>query len=291
MTRLVIVSGLSCLLLSSSDVTLAEGVDHASAITPVADPGERRKLLASLPYSKRARFCRGRVHSVLFDVTARISGPVRRQVSNAQHAGIAISETIEAWYLGTPSASSHIRTTLREGAEIQAFTQLAPYSPPEYSNYNPMNEPVFQVANFLVPLAHAYLIAKNEFPEDTDLLTAVRHWGDRLHEITRDADDTFGGRSKGVDRRVSDCTGLGTLGQCDRQPEGTGGCLQLLWSRPEEHRTNGKGQGLGEYLPRKESLLRKHGGLYRWVDSAITLPVSDRFHWSQGLGTSDSDPG
>ncbi len=37
-----------------------------------------------------------------------------------------------------------------------------------------------------------------------------------------------------------------------------------------------------------ESYLR---GLYRWVDSAITLPVSDRFHWSQGLGTSDSDPG
>ncbi|MYG64818.1 MAG: hypothetical protein F4158_09795 [Synechococcus sp. SB0675_bin_7] len=51
-------------------------------------------------------------------------------------------------------------------------------------------------------MSHAYLIAKEEFRDDTRLLAAVRQWGDRLHEVTRDAGDSFGGRSRGVDRRV-----------------------------------------------------------------------------------------
>ncbi len=202
MTRLVIVSALTFISLLGSGVTLAEGLDQTAKITPVVDPGERKEILASQPYSKRVRLCRGRLHSVSLDVTATISGPVRHQVSNAQYAGIAISEAVEAWYAGMPKAASHIRNALRKGSEIQAFTRLAPYSPPEYPGYNPMNEPVFQVANFLVPLSHAYLIAKEEYPEDTELLAAVRLWGDRLYKSTRGASDTFGGRSKGVDRRV-----------------------------------------------------------------------------------------
>ena len=184
-----------------SAVSFGSGAALAQ-IAPVVDPGERRALLASLPYSERVRLCRGRLNAPVLDVTATISGPVRRQNSNAQHAGIALSETVEAWYAGRAGASSLIRDTLRKGAEMQAFTRLAPYSPPEFRNHNPMNEPVFQVANFLVPLSHAYLIAKEEFPGDAELLAAVRRWGDRLHEITRSASDSFGGRSKGVDRRV-----------------------------------------------------------------------------------------
>ena len=111
-----------------SAVSFGSGAALAQ-IAPVVDPGERRALLASLPYSERVRLCRGRLNAAVLDVTATISGPVRRQNSNAQHAGIALSETVEAWYAGRAGATSLIRDTLRKGAEIQAFTRLAPYSP------------------------------------------------------------------------------------------------------------------------------------------------------------------
>lgn len=65
-----------------------------------------------------------------------------------------------------------------------------------------MNEPVFQVANFMVPLAHGYLILKEEYPGDERLLSAVKGWGDRLFEVTKNARDDFKGRAKGIDRRA-----------------------------------------------------------------------------------------
>ena len=113
------------LLFALSVVSMASfGSGAALAqIAPVVDPGERRTMLASLPYSERVRLCRGRLNAPVLDVTATISGPVRRQNSNAQHAGIALSETIEAWYAGRAGATSLIRDTLRKGAEIQAFTR------------------------------------------------------------------------------------------------------------------------------------------------------------------------
>ena len=202
MARSVGVSFLCALAFLGGDEALGREVDSAAEIIPVVMPGERRETVAAQPYGKRIRLCQGRVRTPKLDVTATITGPVRRQESNAQIAGIAIAEAIEAWYAGLPGASSRLRDTLREGAQIQAFTRLAPYSPPEYSGYNPMNEPVYQVANFLVPLSHAYLVVEEEYPEDTELLEAARRWGDRLYEITRNGDDTFGGRAKGVDRRV-----------------------------------------------------------------------------------------
>ncbi|MYG64817.1 MAG: hypothetical protein F4158_09790 [Synechococcus sp. SB0675_bin_7] len=130
---------LSIISVFGSGVALAEGVDLAAKIAPVVDPGERRATLASLPYSERVRLCRGSLNAVVLDATATISGPVRRQVSNAQHAGIALAKAVEAWYAGRPGATSHIRDTLQRGAAMQAFTRLAPYSPPEYRDYNLMN--------------------------------------------------------------------------------------------------------------------------------------------------------
>ena len=112
------------------------------------------------------------------------------------------STTSRATTRGFEGSARLIRDTLAEGARIGAFTEVAPYSPAEYKGYNPMNEPVFQVANFMVPLAHAYLILKEEYPQDTELLSSVKGWGDRLFEITKNARDDFKGRAKGVDRRA-----------------------------------------------------------------------------------------
>lgn len=129
-------------------------------------------------------------------------GRVRYQASNAQWAGTQLLETVEGWYAGHPGASEYIRDALEEGARIGAFTKIMPYSPAEFRNYNPMNEPIYQVGNFLLALAHGYAVLKEDNPEDTELLAAVRRWGDRLFEITSNSSDTFGGRSKGVDRRT-----------------------------------------------------------------------------------------
>lgn len=111
-------------------------------------------------------------------------------------------ETVEGWYAGHPSASEVLRDTLANGARIGAFTKILPYSPPEYPGYNPMNEPVYQVGNFMLALAHGYAVLEEDYPDDTELLAAVRRWGDRLFEITSNSSDSFGGRAKGVDRRT-----------------------------------------------------------------------------------------
>ena len=149
------------------------------------------------------------MRTALLSRTAAIRGPVRRQQSNAQAAGNALFDNIADYYAGSAGSAELIRYTLAEGARIGAFTKLAPYSPPDdiednvsYKGYNPMNEPVFQVANFMVPLAHAYLILKKEFPRDKDLHSSVKGWGDRVFEVTKNARDDFKGRAKGVDRRA-----------------------------------------------------------------------------------------
>ncbi len=194
--------GLLAAVLLAGCVTTGKGVDKAAPIVPVIDPGARKAALAELPPGERSRYCRAAARFASLDVEARISGPVRYQHSTAQMAGNAILETVEGWYAGHPSAAGYLRDTLEEGARIGAFTKILPYSPPEYPGYNPMNEPIYQVGNFMLALAHGYAILKEEYPRDTELLAAVRRWGDRLFELTSNASDTFGGRAKGVDRRV-----------------------------------------------------------------------------------------
>lgn len=180
----------------------AKGVDRAAPITPVVDPGARKAALAALPETQRSRFCREfLIYAAPFSEEATISGPLRRQRSNAQAAGNALFRIIEAWYAGHPRAGEYVRDALRAGVDIAAFTVIRPYSPPELQNYNPMNEPIFQVGNFMLALAHAYAVLEAEHPGDTELLAAVRQWGDRLFRLTSNADDTFGHRARGVDRR------------------------------------------------------------------------------------------
>ena len=178
------------------------GVVRSAAAAPVVDVGARKAVLSKIPEPDRGAWCTGSMRQAKLERKATITGPVRRQQSNAQAAGDALFGNVANYYRGSTGAAERIRETLAQGARIGAFTELAPYAPPEYKGYNPMNEPVFQVANFMVPLAHAYLILKEEYREDTELLSSVNAWGDRLFEVTKNARDDFKGRAKGVDRRA-----------------------------------------------------------------------------------------
>ena len=178
------------------------GLVRSAADAPVVDVGARKATLSKIPEPERGRWCVGSMRQAQLARRATITGPVRRQQSNAQAAGNALFGNVASYYRGSRGPAERLRKTLAEGARIGAFTELAPYSPKEFKGYNPMNEPVFQVANFMVPLAHGYLILKAEYPQDTELLSSVKGWGDRLFEVTKNARDDFKGRAKGVDRRA-----------------------------------------------------------------------------------------
>ena len=204
MRRPVIVVCLLALTLLAGCVTTGRGVDTAAPIRPVMDPGARKAALAQLPPAERSRYWQSYAGArrASLAVKARISGPITSQNSTAQLAGTTILETVESWYGGHPPVSEVLRDALADGARIGAFTKTLPYSPPEIPGYNPMNEPIYQVGNFMLALAHGYAVLKEDYPEDTELLAAVRRWGDRLFEITSNFSDKFGGRAGGVDRRT-----------------------------------------------------------------------------------------
>lgn len=194
-----------------------DGVDPEATIVPLIDVAQRKADVAAIPSSEREwHWCRDSwpVPAPALDREATITGPNFKQESNAQHAGNALFALIESYFSGTVAAAEDIRDTLEEGVRKDAFTVLLPYRPPEaeFSDYNPMNEPVFQVANFMVPLAHAYLIIKHEYSEDDALIEAVKHWGNRLFQVTSNASDDFVGEAKGADRRVQIAAGWASWG-------------------------------------------------------------------------------
>ncbi len=204
-TVLVLASALATACVPQEKAALlAEGSDPVrfAAAAPIVNVAARKAALSKLPRAERKFWCKGSMRKARLGRTATIRGPIRHQKSNAQAASNALFGNIAAYYAGTGGSTALIRDTLAEGARIGAFTELAPYSPKEYRDYNTMNEPVFQVANFMVSLAHAYLILKEEYPRDINLLSAVEGWGDRLFQVTHQARDDFVGRAKGVDRRV-----------------------------------------------------------------------------------------
>ena len=180
-------------------------------LDPVMDVASRKAALAKMPPHDRWLRCQstwwkradlGQWIGIDLARKATLHGPIRLQKSNAHRTGNALFGDIVAYYEGDDHAAERIRDTLEAGARIDAFTEIAPYSPSEYSGYNPMNEPVWQVANFLIPLAHAYLILEEEYPENKALLSDVKRWGDRLFRSSRDARDDFQGKSGGIDRRA-----------------------------------------------------------------------------------------
>ena len=178
-----------------------KGMDPEAAIVPLIDVAERKSALAKVQADKRVRWCVQSWPHPNFTREATISGPIEYQRSNAQTAGNSLFGLVEAYYTGRRRAAQDIRGALEKGARDGGFTRLIPYAPPEIPGYNVMNEPVYQVANFMVPLAHAYLILKEAYPEDTALLAGVRRWGNQLFQITSRANDDFLRPYGGADRR------------------------------------------------------------------------------------------
>ena len=121
---------------------------------------------------------------------------------------------------------------------IGAFTVIEPYAPPEFPGYNPINEPVYQVANFMVPLAHAYLILKAGYPEDTALLASVRRWGNRLFRLTSNANDEFTGPHRGIDRRAHIAQGWASWGNVAENRTALDRCQRRREYAPARRRKN-----------------------------------------------------
>ena len=193
-------------------VTTGEGVDTKATIVPLIDVAERRAELAAIPANERSRWCQRTLKKTSIERKATISGPIEYQDSNAQRAGNALFALVEAYYTGNRRAAELIRDMLAEGARIDGFTEIEPYAPLEFPGYNKMNEPIYQVGNFMVPLAHAYLVLKHEFPEETALLADVRQWGNKLLRLTSVANDDFKGRHRGIDRRAHIAQGWASWG-------------------------------------------------------------------------------
>ena len=217
--RAVAVIGLLFTILITGCITTGKGVDKTAVIKSVVDPGERKTALSTLSEQERNQYCWDSTHFVSLSEEALITGPIERQNSNAQSAGNAILENVESWYAGNERASEVLRESLSKGARIKAFTKIRPYSPSEYANYNPMNEPIYQVSNFLLALAHGYAVLKEEYPDDTKLLSAVRQWGDELFILTSKGSDDFKGRVGGVDRRFLIAQGWAHWGNITGNPE------------------------------------------------------------------------
>ena len=201
MHKRIVVAAMSSVLFAGFVVEGPDLVRSADA-APVVNVASRRAAVEKVPRSELRKWCRGSTSPAPLGRIAKIRGPSSYQESNAQRAGNALFDNIAAYYAGNSHAAELIRDTLAKGAKLGAFTKLAPYSPPEFSGYNPMNEPVFQVANFMVPLAHAYLILEEEYSHEKELLSEVKRWGGQLYSVTRDAGATYKGRAKGVDRRA-----------------------------------------------------------------------------------------
>ncbi len=193
---------------------------------PLIDVAKRKAELSEIPTSERAGWCRPYddgwpppVEGSYLARKATITGEITKQDSNVQRAGNRLFVQIERYYAGKTDAAEAIREFLTHAIRIEAFTDIEPYIPPaenedelDYSGYNPLNEPYFQVGVFMEPLSHAFLIAKEEFPHDEVFLSAVVRWGDKLFEVTSDGRDDFTGSVRGVDRRAMITAGWASWG-------------------------------------------------------------------------------
>ena len=124
----------------------------------------RKNVILALPYSVRFHHfgSDGSHYTPLFSESATITGPIQRQQSYVQQVGDRLYNMVESYFTGTDVARK-IRNALAEAVRINAFTKVKPYHPKElYHSYNGRNEPYFQIASFLGPLAHAYLIVKTQ---------------------------------------------------------------------------------------------------------------------------------
>ena len=180
---------------------------RSAAAAFVVDVASRKAALEGLPRSELRRMCRGSTTPPRWFRTAIIADPNREQGSNVANASDALFDNIAAYYGDYFLAAEAIRDALAEGVKIRAFTELVPRASHAVSSHNTMNAPVFEVASFLVPLAHAYLILKEEYPDEGWLLSSVKRWGDELYRVTRDGGTIYDGEAEGLARRASVAAG------------------------------------------------------------------------------------
>ncbi len=190
-----------------------------SEIKPVVDVLVRKSELSKISAQERRRICSNNFASVALDRQATISGPIQRQRSNVQMAGHSLYQLVESYYYGDEYAGASIRDALSEAVQIDAFTDVKAYHPKEHRSYNGLNEPYFQLAVFLTPLAHAYLVLKAEFPNETQFHQKVRQWGDKLYSITISGKNDFKGKVMGVDRRALHAMGYAHWGNATGNPK------------------------------------------------------------------------
>ena len=191
---------------------IGKGANPAASIVPLIDVAQRKAALATIPPDERRRWCRTSEGPVFLTRRAKIRGRLTQQRSNATAAGNALFALVESYYAGREGAARDIRNALTKGSRIDAFTVLVPYALRGYPDYNAMNEPVSRVASFMVPLAHAYLILREEYPGDEGLIADVKRWGDALFKVTRRANDDFTGTWRGIDRRAHIAAGWASWG-------------------------------------------------------------------------------
>ena len=186
----------------------------STTLKPFINVKSRRTELTEIPQPERGKWCHGSMERARLSQKVIIHGQIRNHKANVQIAGNTLFDNIAAYYAGEDRAAEIIHDTLREIVKINAFTKLVPYFPPGfgYKDYNPMNEGVWQLANFMLPLSHSYIILKEEYPENKVLLSKVRRWGDTLFEITKNGGDDFQGLPKGMDRRALKAAGWAAWG-------------------------------------------------------------------------------
>ena len=186
--------------------------DEVSGVSPFVDVSARKRALAELPKRERLKYCANNFSGIVMKREATITGAIQRQQSNVQMAGHSLFQSVERYFSDDEFAAADIRDALEEAVRINAFSDVRPYRPKEYPNYNKFNEPYFQLAVFLTPLAHAYLVMKAEYPNDTQFLESLRLWGDSLYKITVNGKNDFKGKVKGIDRRALHAMGYAHWG-------------------------------------------------------------------------------
>lgn len=193
--------------------------DEVSEVSPFVDVSARKRALAELPKRERLKYCANNFSGIVMKREATITGAIQRQQSNVQMAGHSLFQSVERYFSDDEFAAADIRDALEEAVRINAFSDVKPYRPKEYPNYNKFNEPYFQLAVFLTPLAHAYLVMKAEYPNDIQFLESLRLWGDSLYKITVNGKNDFKGKVKGIDRRALHAMGYAHWGNATENPE------------------------------------------------------------------------
>lgn len=200
------------ILLAAVLLSAAVSAQDLRTVTPVIDVASRVAALRKLPHEERLAYCSNEYLPAQPARRVTMSGPIDRAHSNSQSFLNALYAQISAYFHSPADHYALLRQTLLDAAGLQAFTELAPYSPAEYPGYNPWNEPAYQQALLLVPVALGYLIVQHEEPAGAELPAVVKRWGDAILDASLGANDDFADRFGGADRASLKASGYAFWG-------------------------------------------------------------------------------